>query len=682
MYMDENITVRCYTEYKREIYSLSEMVGENKRDEENILVKGCKKLKNNFYLVYPFYFASCFHDVDIENIYELTLCGNLYFSYLLSLDGLIDKHSGISFLILHKLHETALLKLMNIFPVSSEFWEYFKLYGREFVSGVLKEKELLNGPGINDYSYDSFRKITAAKCAVAKCATAGLNSLSGSKCDNESLNLSQEYFHIGLQIMDDIQDWHDDYLNKRNSFLINTVLSDKEFYRVFNQSREKPDLLGKYIYLSDTSYEFLKSAEENFRKALDACESFDLPFWKLLINEFKNKSELLISDFKLNKSILMKQYGARQRHYNHTSCGITLTENVPPDLKGIINKAMCYLMIERDNDYIEMLHVMRLPSSETKTNMNTSILVSGDVFQRTILVETYLSVNSIITMPEIKNIIREDILRILDSKMKNVGGGWNYFPGYPFLPPDSDDLAQVIRILVSANFDNLNVILDEHINLTVKYNRNPDGSLKTWILDPEDNGRYQKVLTAAVENYWGDYRGRDIEVTSNLLLSLLFYDRLKYSDVINKGVETVISAQNENGCWDSIWYWGPFYGTYISVRLLTEMKSGDVILKKTRDFLQSAQGPDGGWGINKSDPLNTSLSVLILKDIESMNMYVPNEVFNRALSYLTNEQESMGSWKKVNFIRMRLGETDRSYGSRTITSAFVLRALGRLLSAS
>ena len=35
--MDENITVRCYTEYKREIYSLSEMVGENKRDEENIL---------------------------------------------------------------------------------------------------------------------------------------------------------------------------------------------------------------------------------------------------------------------------------------------------------------------------------------------------------------------------------------------------------------------------------------------------------------------------------------------------------------------------------------------------------------------------------------------------------------------------------------------------------------------
>ena len=89
MYMDENITVRCYTEYKREIYSLSEMVGENKRDEENILVKGCKKLKNNFYLVYPFYFASCFHDVDIENIYELTLCGNLYFSYLLSTKQLI-----------------------------------------------------------------------------------------------------------------------------------------------------------------------------------------------------------------------------------------------------------------------------------------------------------------------------------------------------------------------------------------------------------------------------------------------------------------------------------------------------------------------------------------------------------------------------------------------------------------
>ncbi len=681
MYIDENITARCYSEYMQEISSLSVTAGEVKNDEENSLAKGCEKLKNNFYLVYPFYFASNFGDIEREYVYALTLCGNLYFSYLLLLDGLIDKHSGVPLLTLHLLHERALLKLSGLFPNSSPFWDSFKDFGRDYLSGIKMEKKLAAESNPGNFSFERFKAVTSAKCAIAKCATAGLKVLSAISKTDENLNLTQDYFHIGLQILDDIQDWHDDFISKRNSYLIDVILSDKEFYKLYRDSSEKENLLGKFVYLSETTNCLLNSAKLNFQKALDTCENLNVPYWKLLVADFIDKTDRLILDFEINKNILSKQYDARKSHYIWNKRHIEISApNGLGSRNACINKALNYLMIEKENGYAEMLHVMRLPSSEFKTYQKESTLAAGDIFQRTILVETYLSLKKYFRGDKLEKIIEEDISAVLDLKYKEGKGGWNYLPGYPLLPPDSDDLAQVIRILVSAKLDKMNEILDDHINVAVKYNRNPDGSFKTWILDPEDAGKNGMRLKTAVENYWGDYRGRDIEVTSNLLLSLLLYDRLKYSDIITKGLETVISAQNEKGCWESIWYWGPYYGTYIAVRLLTEMRTGEDILKKTKDFLLSARGPDGGWGINGSDPLNTSLSVLILKDIEKNEMFVPAEVFDGALSYLTNGQESQGCWDKVNFIRMRLGEADRFYGSRTVTTAFVLRALGRLIS--
>jgi len=35
----------------------------------------------------------------------------------------------------------------------------------------------------------------------------------------------------------------------------------------------------------------------------------------------------------------------------------------------------------------------------------------------------------------------------------------------------------------------------------------------------------------------------------------------KYSTIISKGIDSIISLQNAEGTWSSIWYWYNFYGT-------------------------------------------------------------------------------------------------------------------------
>lgn len=675
--MNSAIKERCYNEYLNEIQaSFCEFI-ENSNPVENYLLENCKKIQNSFYLVYPFYFESHFNNLNEKELYELALCGNLYFSYLLLLDGFLDGHSGISIFALHKLHEVAIFKIVKLFPPESVFWKYFDMYGKCFEAGIIKEKKIFGKAESAKITDEDFESITKSKCAFAKCTTAGLISLSGIDTDGDPFVFSQDQFHSGLQILDDLDDWKEDFKNNRNSYLLGLAFSDIEFKKILDASDYKENVLGKYIYLSGLAVDLLYKALKYFQNAQKSCKKLNVPAWLLLIESYIIKCEDLIHNY----LYVINQTNARNKHITVKDKELNLpVVVVSSQLYSVFKNALQYILIERDNSYLEMTHVMKLPSSEMKLTEDNGINVYGNIFQRSIILETYLDINTLDNKIIENEIIRGDLLEIVNYKARNVNGGWSYFPEYSLLPPDTDDLAQVIQLLVRSNYSIINDLIDEPLNLLMNYNNNDDGTFKTWILDPLDESEQQQKLKKAVQNYWGDYYGRDIEVTANLLYSLFLYDKNRFIEIIDRGIERIVKSREAQGHWKSVWYCGPYYGTYIVARLLAETNFRTDCLLETKKFILSSQNNDGGWGINKSDPLNTALAVLILKYIDKVYDSDSRPFFEKAISYLEREQLNIGSWKNIPFIKMKIGERELTYGSETISTAFVLKALTKIIS--
>lgn len=662
-----NIRDKCLSDY---MFVMDSIFSAHKNNfSKSILSNNFSEIKKSVYLVFPFYFANNFKNIKETDVYALSLCGNLYHTYLMMIDNFIDnKLDNVSIIPLQKLHETAILKIVDLFPPKSLFWVYFHLYRERYALGMKKEYEKTNKDN-SSYSYTELEEITKAKCAFTKCSTAGLLILSGMESKNDPFIKTQDEYHIGLQILDDIQDWREDYRNNNKSYLLHQVFSDMEFIKKLNCVEDKENTLGKYIYFSEITATSLENALYHFQESKKSCLDFDVPYWTSFLENYISYCEHLILNHTKNKKTI-------RSHIHQEDERIFITDlNKSSACIYALNKGISYLLLERENDYLEANHDMQMPSSEIYNPDPRNTLVSGNIFQRTIIVETFLDINLVFNNSIDNNIIQEDINRIIAFRMSQVRGGWSYFPGYQFLPPDTDDLAQVIQILARSKFPKINEQVDDPINLVLSFNKNQDGTFKTWILDPSDYSDFQQKLRTATKNYWGDYAGRDIEVSANLLYSLYLYNQLNYKSVISKGVQAITSAQTKEGYWDSIWYWGPFYGTYVATRFLVETNNIFDNLKKTKIFITTHQNDDGGWGLKWSDPLNTALALLILKYLNKFEKDINPEVFNRGSSYLLKEQLKTGSWRKVPYIRMRNGEKDITYMSETITTVFVLRAL-------
>jgi hypothetical protein len=74
---------------------------------------------------------------------------------------------------------------------------------------------------------------------------------------------------------------------------------------------------------------------------------------------------------------------------------------------------------------------------------------------------------------------------LIRSRLKDRRGGWSYFPDSPHLPPDCDDLAEVLHVLIAISYPKISELVEEPIGLALQGQR-IDGSIGTWIADPSD----------------------------------------------------------------------------------------------------------------------------------------------------------------------------------------------------
>ena len=272
----------------------------------------------------------------------------------------------------------------------------------------------------------------------------------------------------------------------------------------------------------------------------------------------------------------------------------------------------------------------------------------------------------------LNTIINQNINVIINNRLKQGVRGWSYFPSVIEIAPDIDDLGQIMQMLYKSN--NTKYLQDECFPLVDFVKENciqKDGGILTWLIPIENQNSIQKIQKKFNVEKWGE--GPDVEAVANLIYSLQLVNNKSYDNLVCNSISYILKKQAKQGYWESRWYFGKYYGTYVSVRCLMEDKGENHLnsIIHASKFIIETQNNDGGWGLNNnsSDPLNTAFCILTLKIIDDKKF---KTTINKAKKFLNNIRKENNSWEAVNFIKPRIND---AYRSSTLTTAYVLKAL-------
>ena len=297
----------------------------------------------------------------------------------------------------------------------------------------------------------------------------------------------------------------------------------------------------------------------------------------------------------------------------------------------------------------------------------------GDVFQRAIIADALCDADELLD-GALHPAVRREVTYLVGRRLTLGVGGWSYFPTLPELPPDADDLGQVIQVLVRSGCAPL---VDEHatapLGVLFRDCMHADGSFETWIIPAHDRTAEQQRQLDAAHEKWGT--GPDAEVMANLLYALMLYDAPRFAVECRRGADYIERCQQQDGSWTCRWYFGPYYGTYACSRFIRAIHPRAASLARAADFIRSTQNRDGSWSQPSSsagDALSTALALLALAAAQSADGIESEDTTRatRARDWLEQNDEGDG-WPSCSFIRP---SKLHSYGSRTITTAYVMKA--------
>jgi squalene cyclase len=345
-------------------------------------------------------------------------------------------------------------------------------------------------------------------------------------------------------------------------------------------------------------------------------------------------------------------------------------------------KGMKHLLDEYHNGFANTKHIM--PFSPEIFQVQGEFQ-TADIFQRALILDTFIDVNAAFKN-ELQEIIDVEANYLIASRRKEGVGGWAYFPELRELPPDADDLAQVMQVLLKSGYRSTAASLFETpLTVLLRDQANADNGWESWIIPKENQTAEEQLQTVWVNKAWGT--GSDIDVVANLLYALHLYDKDRFSKEIARGLDFLYSSHT-GFSWKSTWYYGDNYGTYVSIKAICANKGDKKIIEGAVRFLEDSRRSDGGWGIEdqESNALQTALALLgIALGKDYLDQAIDSSWIETSLRYLQEKYTDSTGWESCPFIRMPMGRpsgfvhTILTYESVAITNNFVVKACNQLI---
>jgi squalene-hopene/tetraprenyl-beta-curcumene cyclase len=506
---------------------------------------------------------------------------------------------------------------------------------------------------------------------VAKTAIAGLVEFAEDETYLDPLGESISNFYVAVQMLDDLFDWKEDLQTGIPSLLLSRLIDKSPHQYSQEQLEELRKKLNHKIYYQGHANYVL----ELTLKYLDRAEILkkELPelLWWNVTSKLRHKCQTLIEDI---AGIVQKNLERAQKQPKFT---LTL----PPaasEWQELSWDGLNFIIKQWQLGFGEARHIMVFPQEQGFSSSQE--YQYGDVFQRALIADALCDVDEQLG-GLLQPLLEQEVNYLLNCQRTTGIGGWSYFPDLPELSPDADDLAQIMQVLLRLGHGaELVKLCETPLKFLLEDCAYPDGSFETWIIPQNQRTPEQENQAKWAKEAWGT--GPDTDVIANLVYALWLYDSQRFSDQIKQGITYLESQQQADGSWLSSWYHGPYYGTYVCLRLLAATKPDSPAISRASNFLKTHQHSDGGWGLTEdSDSLSTALSLLGLATVAKLGgSEENNNLATPALSFLQSCQQPDKAWENCQFIRMELGRASGqvyqilSYGSRTITSTFVMKA--------
>lgn len=325
-------------------------------------------------------------------------------------------------------------------------------------------------------------------------------------------------------------------------------------------------------------------------------------------------------------------------------------------------KATNFLIEASDGGLDRHAHAIRLPRllGNRRETHNASLMV------RAVVVDALLDAQAVgMSVPT--ELINHEIMTILEAKHPFVRGGWNYASTVPELPPDIDDLGQVLQVLARHGGEALARSALEGARMAAD-GQDLTGGINTWVIDPRGTSPADDDIRAylPVMGGWGVHP----EVVANFALGLIAVDETRWRLPLRHICRYLSTVQEADGSWTSKWYDGQYYGTYRAVEVLTRMGAGEAALATAESFLRARQ-VDGGWGADGTDPLATSLAMLALTALSDGT----DPAVRAGRCRLVELQDVDGRWEGRPWIVFPTLDGPVAYARHVVTTSFCVKAL-------
>lgn len=608
----------------------------------------------DFYQNYASQFYSYYKEISKKTIEELDIAGFAIYQSAMRLDKIIDDKDTTEILSALALQEDAIKILTSIFNKDSKFWNLWNLRKTEFHDAISLEKSLWENP-----TFERYQDVADKKSAFGKVAIDCLFLLSESS-NKEIYNLlleSHRYFSIGFQLHDDVKDFSEDFNKKQFNWAV------YELSKIVDYSKYSNDvvLLNKVLYVEGIGVNILNKSITYFEKAKEIInELSEASLWCNTIDRCKHSIQLYKNVTEGYIKTIQEKAKIRKK----------ITDGEFLDLKDITNqvfsKGLNVIKSDYFHNYIDLKHIMYLGSVDDFEN-DTDVH-SSDTFQRALLNDCLLEITQHFNI-DTGDFFEKENQYLVDRQNNDSVGAWSYFLTVREIASDIDDLGQIMQQFMKTNhYELVDRYCLKAIDTAISDRTNDNGGIETWIIPKENLTEKQQKQDWCNSTKWG--KGPDVEVVANFVYALTLFNAEKYQHTIERAIDYILSEQKESGFWESRWYYGKFYGTYVCLRLLCQFPDQyQSVKQRIKKFLKDSQNEDGSFDEKQYNILSTSFAIFCLNLLQSPEL---NEIKQKAQKYLSGNQLHDGSWKAEILIKPKASEP---YSSKTLTTVYALRAL-------
>ncbi|AHG93803.1 hypothetical protein J421_6268 (plasmid) [Gemmatirosa kalamazoonensis] len=623
--------------------------------------------------VAPWLFADVTPRLDDDARTAIAVAALLYRDYLLAFDAPIDGEHAVDparLLGAGLWHERALARLADAVPRDSALWTTLARLARAQVAAAVDERALIAAARRGEpWRFDAFAALAAAKAAVFTAIPAACAAAAGDEARVNAWDAVIAPFSVAEQIRDDLADWRDDWCAGRLTYVHACALAAAG---AAPDDALDADAVGHHLFHGGVADELLADAIDGCDASAEAAEALGAARWAGFARHVRRLCEVMAT----------KVMERRVRAARLAAAPLT-----PLHARDAVDRVLGALVREHDAGYPEASHRMAWLRDTSagceRPDVPADGVHEGAVFHRAIIGWFYgLAERAGRRVPT--RVIDENLDTLLAMRVAGEDQ-WSYHPTLAALPPDLDDLAQVLHAFLARRDRDLEATFGAPVARALAMQQ-PDGAIETWLVDPALDPAWRAWYERQIAEYWGP--GAEPEVVANFASALLAW-RPTACRPAARAAAWVASRQRADGAWDSTWYVGPYYGTFVAARLLravaTILPDAAASLERARAFLLDTQHVDGGWGVGiAADASSTAFALLALTEAAHRG---PDDAARaaiaRAARWLVLAQRSDARWlATVDFVSFdlhrqwpALGERTRFFRSTTVTSAFAGAAL-------